>query len=94
MTGRRRPKKTARAGRSRLGRVCDAEMLMAESVWLRAESLLDKNVIKGKMTKQEKDETLGRLSIGRDWNDLGQVDFVVEVRRPGRFGPWFCLMGA
>jgi 3-hydroxyacyl-CoA dehydrogenase len=45
-----------------------------------AESVLEKNIQKGKTTVEERDQTLSRLSIVPAYEDLGTADFVVEVR--------------
>lgn len=42
-------------------------------------SFLNKNVSKGKLTQQEADEALSRISVTTDLNDMKNVDFVIEA---------------
>lgn len=41
--------------------------------------LLQKDVLKGKITQEEKEQTRERISVTSDIGDFGDVDFVIEV---------------
>ena len=43
------------------------------------DSLMEKNIQKGKMTQQERDEVHSRISTTTNLDDLANVDYVVEV---------------
>ena len=45
--------------------------------------LLQKDVLKGKITSEEKDETIGRITRS-DIADFKDVDFAIEVNDPSR----------
>jgi len=41
---------------------------------------MEKNIQKGKMTQQERDEVHSRISTTTNLDDLATTDYVVEVR--------------
>lgn len=42
-------------------------------------NFLNKNVSKGKLTQQEADEALSRITVTTDMNDMKDADFVIEA---------------
>ena len=53
---------------------------------LGAESLLEKNVQKGKMTAQERTEVLQRIQTTTSLDELAGADYIVEVRAGAAVG--------
>lgn len=40
---------------------------------------LDKNIKRGKMTPEQKEAVIGRITLGTNYNDLGDADVVIEA---------------
>jgi len=56
-------------------------------------SLLDKNIAKGKMTAEEKQDILSRVKVAQNYSDFGSVDFAVEACSSTAID-FFVLMGS
>lgn len=59
--------------------VTDTDNQAVERALARIRKSLDKRVERGKMSRQQADEMLGRISIAKSWDDIGGVDLVVEA---------------
>ncbi|MDT3700966.1 MAG: 3-hydroxyacyl-CoA dehydrogenase family protein [Thermincola sp.] len=59
--------------------LCDVEERFVDGAIRRAASLMDKNIEKQKMTVEEKEATLARISITTNVEDFATVDFVIEA---------------
>ncbi|MGB9661894.1 MAG: 3-hydroxyacyl-CoA dehydrogenase family protein [Moorellaceae bacterium] len=59
--------------------LCDVEERFVEAARQRAAALMDKDIAKGKMTAEEKETVLGRLTTTTKIEDLSSADFVVEA---------------
>ena len=57
----------------------DIEMSFVEQALSRMESFFQRSVEKGRMTGEEKNKILGRLTRSTDLRDLSDVDLVIEV---------------
>jgi len=59
--------------------ITDADKQATERAIERIAKSLDKRVERGRMSRQRADEALGRISIAKDWDDIGKADLVVEA---------------
>lgn len=57
----------------------DLEMSFVDNALSRMEAFFKRSLEKGKMTAEEKDEILSRLTPSTDLNDFNDVDLVIEV---------------
>lgn len=57
----------------------DLEMAFVEKAIGRIEVFLDKSIEKGKLTRETKDEVLGRIIKSDDLHDLADVDLAIEA---------------
>jgi len=59
--------------------ITDADEQAVERALVRIGKSLDKRVERGKMSRQRADDVLGRISIAKDQDDIGEADLVVEA---------------
>ena len=59
--------------------LCDVEQRFVDGAIMRATSLMDKNIEKQKMTVEEKDAILARITTTINMEDFTAVDFVIEA---------------
>jgi 3-hydroxybutyryl-CoA dehydrogenase len=59
--------------------LCDVEQRFVDGAIKRATSLMDKNIEKQKMTVEEKDAILARITTTTNMEDFSGVDFVIEA---------------
>ena len=60
-------------------RLLDSSQERARRGFSVIEGQLDLNVVKGKLTADERDAALGRIEVGKDLDLLGAADFVIEA---------------
>ncbi len=60
-------------------RLLDSSQERARRGFSVIEGQLDLNVVKGKLTADERDAALGRIELGKDLDLLGAADFVIEA---------------
>lgn len=59
--------------------LCDVEQRFVDGAVKRATSLMDKNIEKQKMTVEEKEAVLGRITTTTNMEDFASVDIVIEA---------------
>ena len=59
--------------------LCDVEQRFVDGAIKRATSLMDKNIEKQKMTVEEKEAVLARITTTTNLEDFASVDFVIEA---------------
>src|SRR5688572_27241918 len=59
--------------------LCDVEQRFVDGAIKRATSLMDKNIEKQKMTVEEKEAVLARITTTTNMEDFAAVDFVIEA---------------
>lgn len=59
--------------------LCDVEQRFVDGAIQRATSLMDKSIEKQKMTVEEKEATLARITTTLNTEDFASVDFVIEA---------------